>query len=47
MAIADVVDETLAALPVDSVAGQDIAFLLHVDGRARAVAEQAVTRRVT
>ena len=47
MAIADVVEETLAALPVESVAGRDIAFLLHVDGHARTVAEQAVNRRVT
>jgi len=47
MAIADVVEETLAALPVESVAGRDIAFLLHVDGQARDVAEQAVNRRVT
>jgi len=47
IAIADVVEETLAALPVESVAGRDIAFLLHVDGHARTVAEQAVNRRVT
>jgi 1-deoxy-D-xylulose-5-phosphate reductoisomerase len=47
MAIAAVVEETLAALPAVSVAGQDIAFLLAVDGRARAVAEQAVKSRVT
>ncbi len=47
MAIADVVEETLAALPAESVAGQDIGFLLAADGRARTVAEQAVKSRVT
>jgi 1-deoxy-D-xylulose-5-phosphate reductoisomerase len=47
MGIADVVEETLAALPVEPVAGRDIAFLLHVDAEARTIAEQAVKRRVT
>ena len=47
MTIAAVVEETLAALPAESVAGQDIEFLLDVDGRARRVAEQAVESRVT
>jgi 1-deoxy-D-xylulose-5-phosphate reductoisomerase len=47
MTIAAVVEETLAALPAESVAGQDIEFLLGVDGRARRVAEQAVESRVT
>jgi 1-deoxy-D-xylulose-5-phosphate reductoisomerase len=47
MAIADVVEETLAALPAESVVDQDIGFLLTVDGRARTVAEQAVKSRVT
>jgi 1-deoxy-D-xylulose-5-phosphate reductoisomerase len=47
MGIADVVEETLAALPVEPVAGRDIAFLLHVDAEVRTIAEQAVKRRVT
>jgi 1-deoxy-D-xylulose-5-phosphate reductoisomerase len=42
MAIAAVVEETLAALPAEPVAGQDVGFLLDVDCRARAIAEQAV-----
>ena len=47
MAIAAVVEETLAMLPAESVAGQDIEFLLVVDSRARRAAEQVVESRVT
>jgi 1-deoxy-D-xylulose-5-phosphate reductoisomerase len=45
-AIAQVVDETLTRLPIEPVDGCDIGFLLEVDRRARAVAEQCVARRV-
>jgi 1-deoxy-D-xylulose-5-phosphate reductoisomerase len=45
-AIAGVVEETLAGLPAEPVDGCDVAFLLEVDHRARAVAEQRVNSRV-
>jgi 1-deoxy-D-xylulose-5-phosphate reductoisomerase len=44
--IAAVVDATLEALPNEDVAGQDLAFLLDVDRRARERAEHLVRSRV-
>jgi 1-deoxy-D-xylulose-5-phosphate reductoisomerase len=45
-AIAEVVEETLARLPAEPVAGCDIGFLLEIDRDARVVAEQRVNSRV-
>ncbi|MBK1644376.1 1-deoxy-D-xylulose-5-phosphate reductoisomerase [Thiocapsa imhoffii] len=43
--IAAVVAETLEAMPREDVSGQDLAFLLDVDQRARVAAEQQVRTR--
>jgi 1-deoxy-D-xylulose-5-phosphate reductoisomerase len=43
--IAAVVEDTLESLPNEDVAGQDLAFLLDVDGRARERAEHLVQSR--
>jgi 1-deoxy-D-xylulose-5-phosphate reductoisomerase len=45
-AIGEVVEETLTRLPIEPVDGRDIGFLLEVDRRARAVAEQWLDTRV-
>jgi 1-deoxy-D-xylulose-5-phosphate reductoisomerase len=45
-AIAEVVEESLSRLPAESVDGCGIAFLLEIDRKARAVAEQRVNTRV-
>ncbi|NCA69515.1 MAG: 1-deoxy-D-xylulose-5-phosphate reductoisomerase [Sphingobacteriia bacterium] len=44
--IAAIVDQTLATLPIESVEGCDLDFLLDVDRRARAHAEQMTGRQV-
>jgi len=44
--IARVVDETLQALPLEGVAGQDLGFLIDLDQRARAQAEHRVRAAV-
>jgi 1-deoxy-D-xylulose-5-phosphate reductoisomerase len=46
-AIAEVVEETLARLPAAAVDGCGIAFLLDIDRKARAAAEQRVNSLVT
>ncbi len=45
--IAAVVEDTLGSLPNEDVAGQDLAFLLDVDRRARERAERLVQSRAT
>jgi 1-deoxy-D-xylulose-5-phosphate reductoisomerase len=45
--IARTVEDTLQSLPIESTAGVDLDFLIEIDARARARAEQILDRRVS